>query len=183
MGITQTAYSRHRGVSEGAVRKAIREGRISRNPDGSIDPEKADAEWEKNTLNTPVKKRKYKKTDKKKSVPNEAVNTVKEVTASISSSGGTTLLQARTANEVLKAQTAKVKLSYLKNDLIEREKVITHVFKLARLERESWLNWPIRASVVIGAKLNIDSNKLNILLEDEVRRHLEEMGDFEFKIE
>ena len=42
MGISIRAYGRHRGVSDAAVRKAIKAGRITPEPDGSIDPDKAD---------------------------------------------------------------------------------------------------------------------------------------------
>jgi hypothetical protein len=47
--ISIRAYGRHRGVSDAAVRKAIKTGRITPEPDGKIDPDKADAEWETNT--------------------------------------------------------------------------------------------------------------------------------------
>ena len=38
-GLTITAYARHRGVSHVAVIKAIKAGRIEKEPDGTIDPE------------------------------------------------------------------------------------------------------------------------------------------------
>ena len=37
MGISIRAYARHRGVSDTAVRKAIKTGRITKERDGSID--------------------------------------------------------------------------------------------------------------------------------------------------
>jgi cupin superfamily acireductone dioxygenase involved in methionine salvage len=46
--------------------------------------------------------------------------------------GGTSLLQARTVNEVVKAQTNKVRLARLKGELVDRPQAIAHVFKLAR---------------------------------------------------
>ncbi len=46
--LSKTAYARHRGCDEKAVRKAIAEGRIS-TIDGKIDPEVADIQWAKNT--------------------------------------------------------------------------------------------------------------------------------------
>ena len=50
MGLSIRAYAQHRGVSHTAVAKAIKAGRISKEPDGSIDPAKADAQWARNTL-------------------------------------------------------------------------------------------------------------------------------------
>lgn len=49
MGISRRRYAEHRGVSEKAVRKAIAAGRIRVEPDGSIDPAKADGEWARQT--------------------------------------------------------------------------------------------------------------------------------------
>ena len=50
MGLSIRAYAQHRGVSHTAVAKAIKAGRISVEPDGKIDPAKADAQWARNTL-------------------------------------------------------------------------------------------------------------------------------------
>ena len=50
MGLSIRAYAQHRGVSHTAVAKAIKAGRISKEPDGTIDPAKADAQWARNTL-------------------------------------------------------------------------------------------------------------------------------------
>ena len=47
--MSQRAYARHRGVALSAVQKAIETGRISKQPDGQIDSEQADVEWEQNT--------------------------------------------------------------------------------------------------------------------------------------
>lgn len=46
--ITQAEYAKHRGVSEAAVSKAIKGGRISL-IDGRIDPVAADAQWARNS--------------------------------------------------------------------------------------------------------------------------------------
>ena len=49
MGLSIRAYARHRGVSHVAVKKAIDTGRITQGADGTIDPDRADREWEQNT--------------------------------------------------------------------------------------------------------------------------------------
>ena len=49
-GVSQRAYARMRGVSMSAVVKAIQTKRITLNEDGSIDPERANQEWERNTF-------------------------------------------------------------------------------------------------------------------------------------
>ncbi|MFN8992033.1 MAG: hypothetical protein ACK5YP_18830 [Betaproteobacteria bacterium] len=46
--LTISEYARRRGCTEGAVRKAIRSGRIML-IDGKVDPVAADAQWRANT--------------------------------------------------------------------------------------------------------------------------------------
>ena len=50
MGVSIRAYARMRGCSESAVRKAIASKRITPEADGSIDPERANKQWEQNTF-------------------------------------------------------------------------------------------------------------------------------------
>ncbi len=47
--MTQREYAAHRGVSQPAVSKAIKTGRIRVGPDGRIDPAQADRDWIRNT--------------------------------------------------------------------------------------------------------------------------------------
>ena len=49
MGISLREYARRRGVSHVAVMKAIKVGRITPEPDGSLDPAKVDAQWDDRT--------------------------------------------------------------------------------------------------------------------------------------
>src|SRR5581483_300223 len=49
MGLSIRAYAKARGVSHVAVLKAAKAGRIPLEPDGTIDPAKADAAWQRST--------------------------------------------------------------------------------------------------------------------------------------
>ena len=49
MELSGRAYARHRGISETAVRKALKEGRITKNKNDKIDPKQADKQWDINT--------------------------------------------------------------------------------------------------------------------------------------
>ena len=49
MEMSNNAYAKHKGVTEGAVRKALASGRITANANGKIDVEEADQQWEVNT--------------------------------------------------------------------------------------------------------------------------------------
>ena len=83
---------------------------------------------------------------------------------------------------MLKAQTSKVRLAKLKNEVVDRAQAIAHVFKLARTERDAWLNWPARVSAQLAAELQVDAHTLHVAMEREVRRHLEERGEFQPRV-
>jgi len=168
MPISLRAYGRQRGVSDAAVRKAIKTGRITAEPDGKIDPEKADAEWKTNT----------DVAQQRKPVPQAALNAVTETLKEQGTTqGGTTYMQARAANEVLKAQTNRIRLQQLKKELVDRSKALAHVFKLARAERDAWVSWPSRVSAQMAAELDIDAHTMHVTLETYVRTHLAELAE------
>ena len=182
MGLSIRAYARHRGVSHVAVKKAIDSGRITPEADGTIEPNRADLEWAQNTVSA------------RKPVPTKAAPAAveppraraiepAEPAAPVLSTGGTSLLQARTVNEVVKAQTNKVRLAQLKGDLVDRSQAIAHVFRLARTERDAWLNWPARISAQMAAKLEIDAHELHVALESAVRDHLIELGELRARVD
>ncbi len=99
------------------------------------------------------------------------------------STGGTSLLQARTVNEVVKAQTNKVRLARLKGELVDRSQAVAHVFKLARAERDAWLNWPARISAQMAAGLGVDPHVLHVALDAAVRQQLQDLGDLQPKVD
>jgi hypothetical protein len=180
MGMSIRAYGRHRGVSDAAVRKAIKAGRIQLELDGTIDAGKADAAWQ---INTDAAQQRGPA--QVKPVPDAALDAVRDTLKEngAPSSGGTTYMQARTANEVLKAQTNRVRLQKLKGELIDRSKVMGHVFKLGRQERDAWLNWPARISAQMAADLAVDGHTMHVTLERYVRQHLSELAEFKAGID
>ncbi|MFM2007251.1 MAG: hypothetical protein RLZZ09_2906 [Pseudomonadota bacterium] len=175
MGISIRAYARHRGVTDTAVRKAIQTGRITPEADGTIDSARADRDWARNTESprsgTKQQAPRVKAPDLGSDVPGQ------------SAGGGTSLLQARTVNEVVKAQTNKVRLARLKGELVDRSQAIAQVFKLARTERDAWLNWPSRVSAQMAADLGLDPHTFHLALEDAVRDHLQALGEIQPKVD
>jgi hypothetical protein len=193
MGLSIRAYARHRGVSHVAVKKAIDTGRITPLPDGTIDPVVADAQWAANTTPTrrPVAEPATEKPAPQVSAtgrempqaPAKAVRDTPESPTPALSSGGTSLLQARTVNEVVKAQTNKVRLAQLKGELVDRAQAVAHVFKLARAERDAWLNWPARISSQMAAGLGVEPHALHVALDAAVREQLQDLGDVQPKVD
>jgi hypothetical protein len=183
MGLSIRAYARHRGVSHVAVKKAIETGRITPESDGTIEPNRADLEWAQNTA-SPRKPAIATKGTAPAAEPVRApVREAGEHLAQPLSSGGTSLLQARTVNEVLKAQLNKVELARRKEELVDRSQAIAHVFRLARTERDAWLNWPARVSAQMAARLEIDAHELHVAIESAVRDHLIELGDLRPRVD
>ncbi|QUP54562.1 elements of external origin [Ralstonia syzygii] len=174
MGISIRAYARHRGVSDAAVRKAIAAGRITPDADGTIDTDRADAEWARNTEAPRTRPVRAAVTPEGGQPPDGPAS---------SPTGGTSLLQARTVNEVVKAQTNKVRLARLKGELVDRSQAIAHVFKLARAERDAWLNWPARVSAQMAATLGVDPHTMHVALESAVREHLQELGELRPRVD
>ena len=183
MGLSIRAYARHRGVSHVAVKKAIDTGRITPEPDGTIEPQRADQEWAQNTLSSrkPATPSKTEPTTLPPARP--VAREPAETNTPSLSAGGTSLLQARTVNEVVKAQTNKVRLARLKGDLVDRSQAIAHVFRLARTERDAWINWPARISAQMAAKLETDPHTLHVALEAAVRDHLMELGELRARVD
>ena len=188
MGVTSNrALARQLGVSETAVRRAEKAGRIRREPDGSWDPARVNAAWSDNTdqaQQRPARSGKPKgKHRPLKPVPEAALgavrDTLREHGEPIAAGPGQamTFMQARTANEVLKAQERRVRLQRMKGELVDRAKAVAQVFRLAREERDAWVNWPARVAAMIAAELEVDAHKLHTVLEGHVRDHLAELAE------
>ena len=121
MGVSWRSYAAQRGVSESAVRKAIATGRITTLPDGTIDPARADFEWGTQTdpaIQRGQHARQMGAETATKPVPQAAIralaDTLRDARTNpgrLEATGGKmSFLRVRMANEVLKAQTAKVRL-------------------------------------------------------------------------
>ena len=180
-GLSERQYAARVGLSRGAIQKAKATGRLVLHADGSIDAEASDALRAEAT--DPSKTRKAPKPQPKlKPVPEAAVSAVGEtlreqgMTAPPVGSG-TTFLQAKTANEVLKAQERRLRLQKLKSELIDRARALSLVFRLARQERDVWVNWPARAAALMAADLGVEPAIMQKVLEKHVRAQLDDLAE------
>ncbi|MBF0153241.1 MAG: elements of external origin [Magnetococcales bacterium] len=163
--------ARRLGVSDTAVHKAEKAGRIQREPDGSWNLEKVRAQWNSNT--DTAKQRSGR--DGMKPVLTAAVGTVKETLREGDQSlgtSGTTYMQARTADMVMRAQRHKIELEQLKESLVSKEEYDAKVFKLARQLRDMIQNWPSRVAPEMAAELGVDSHLMHVTLDRYVRELL-----------
>lgn len=172
MGVYRRRYAAQRSVSEAAVRKAIAMERITTPPHGMIDPATADSEWVTQTDRAKQRGQRARqmaletaagttKAAATKPVPQAALKAVADTLREAgtepapgeATGGEVSFLRARMANEVLKAQTAKVRLEKMKAEVIDRATAM--VFDLARSERDAWLNWPRRVAANMAAELGV----------------------------
>jgi hypothetical protein len=124
--------ARQLGVSETAVRRAEKTGRIRREADGGWDVARVKTAWASNTDH--AQQRRASGLDRQdrpparaalKPVPEAAVGAVRATLREHGESiapGAMTFMQARTANEVLKAQERRLRLQRMKGELVDRAK-------------------------------------------------------------
>jgi hypothetical protein len=186
MGVTSNReLARQLGVSETAVRRAEKAGRIKRGPDGSWDPAKVKTAWASNTDQAQQRSGRRQGSGRRtraalKPVPDAALGAVRDTLREHGepvAAGAMTFMQARTANEVLKAQERRLRLQQMKGELVDRAKAMAQVFRLARDERDAWVNWPARVAAMIAAELEVDPHQLHTVLERHVRDHLAELAE------
>jgi hypothetical protein len=175
------------GLSRGAIQKAKAAGRLVLHEDGSIDAAASDQRRAETT--DPSKTRKAP-APKLKPVPEAAVAAVGDTLREQGLSappvgGGTTFLQAKTANEVLKAQERRIRLQKLKGELVDRARAETLMFRLAREERDAWVTWPARVAALMAAELTaalgdgieVEAALMQKVLEAHVRAQLDSLAE------
>ncbi|MBP0485020.1 hypothetical protein [Sagittula salina] len=186
-GMSERQYAAHVGLSRGAIQKAKAAGRLVLHEDGSIDAAASDKRRAETT--DPSKTRKAP-TPKLKPVPEAAVaavgDTLREQGLSAPAvGGGTTFLQAKTANEVLKAQERRIRLQKLKGELVDRARAETLMFRLARDERDAWVTWPARVAALMASELTaalgdaceVEAALMQKVLEAHVRAQLDSLSE------
>jgi hypothetical protein len=173
MGVSQREFAALWGKSRGAVQKAIATGRIRTEADGTIDADRALAALGTNT--DPAQARLRAPAPRTRPVPREAIGAVGETLKEqgLPSGEPMTFLQARTANEVLKAQERRIRLQKLRGELVDKARAASLVFRLAREFRDAWVQWPTRVAATIAAELGIDPHRMQTVLETHVREQLD----------
>jgi hypothetical protein len=179
MGLSIRAYAKARGVSHVAVLKAAKAGRIQLEPDGTIDPAKADASWARSTDPGRTIAKPKPSAEKLRPVGEAALGSVRETLKEqgLPAGGSVTFVQARTAHEIAKAHLARLRLQRMKGELIDRARTTAVVFRLAREERDTWINWPARVAALMASELGVEAHSMQKALESHVRAHLAELTE------
>lgn len=171
MGLSVSAYARHRGVSHVAVLKAIKSGRINKETDGSIDPDKADAAWASNTnqaqQRTATPTAIAPKTAKAAPLMDEAPAPV--------GGAGPGFAQSRAIREAYNARLAKLAFEEKTGTLVRTDSVKVAWFNVLRILRDRALNLPDRLSPLLAAEA--DQKIIRETLDNELRQILNDAAD------
>jgi hypothetical protein len=164
--VSQSKYARSRGISQQAVSKAIRSGRIT-TIGGKIDPVVADAAWTSNTrprvdLHVPST------TPSLAPPPADGADPGTGHDEAASDRPLATFSAARALREIYLAKRAKLDFERAEGKLVRTEEVDALAFNAARKIRDQLLALPARLAPVIFAAR--DQAECYRILEDALRQ-------------
>ena len=147
-GMNVSEYARHRGVSRGAVSKALKTGRISVGPSGRIDPVEADRDWAANTAArvTPPEAGKPRREPPDAAVPGYSAS--------------------RARREAANAELAELERDRLRGLLVDADQVRNDAFMVARTTRNMLQAIPARVSAILAGET--DEKKIYRMLEEAI---------------
>lgn len=172
--ISQREYSRRRGVSHSAVRKAIAAGRITTSDGtsrGKINPELAEREWRENTdrskpRNSVTGSPKGRRRPGDPETPMELDGG--NGNGAPVGAGATGYGKARAAREAVQAQLAKLTLDERMGRLVNAAEVQLAAFNAARQARDQLLAIPARVAPLLFAAADV--NEIQSILEDAIEK-------------
>jgi hypothetical protein len=164
---SQREVARRLGVSHTALQKAQRAGRIAPEADGAWDVEKVRARLADSS--DPVRKTATlapaSPAAPRPAAPPPAADPLPRAAQN-------TFHDARTANEVLKAQERRLRLDERKGKLVDKARALLLVHRLAKEERDAILAWPARVAAEMAAELGVDTHRLQTMMDTRLREHL-----------
>jgi hypothetical protein len=178
---SQREVARRLGVSHTALQKAQRAGRIAPEADGAWDIEKVRARL---ADSSDPKRKTAMLVQPTPAVSRPAASPPIAATASdpLPRVAGSTFHDARTANEVLKAQERRLRLDERKGKLVDKARALLLVHRLAKEERDAILAWPARVAAEMAAELGVDVHRLQTIMDARLREHLAARHDVRVSI-
>ena len=175
---SQREVARRLGVSHTALQKAQRAGRIAPDADGAWDVEKVRARLADSS--DPVRKTATlvppTPAASRPAAPPPAA-AIPPAADPLPRAAQNTFHDARTANEVLKAQERRLRLDERKGKLVDKARALLLVHRLAKEERDAILAWPARVAAEMAAELGVDVHRLQTMMDTRLRQHLAERHD------
>ena len=179
MSMSLRAYARHRGVALSAVQKAIASGRIHPEPDGSIDPIKADAQWDRHTRTAqPTTPRVT--TARPPPVAQHASQPAAPppMPQASDDARGVDYHKAWAVRETYSARLAKLEFEERTGKLISKDEVDIKYFQLARQLRDRMQQIPRKVAPEIVALVVADPDVRGVtdILDVAIREALEDLA-------
>ena len=175
-GISQRAYARLRGVALSAVQKAIKTKRITPNEDGTIDPERANQEWERNTF---AGKTLHQATQTTRpqvvplSAPPPRGGSGMPGQPDVSSDPVAAYLRARAVSETFKAKTAQLEYEERAGKLIQATKAGEYAAHWSAIVGDALSAYPDRvAPLVAAAKTEAEIHRILVGETNALRRKM-----------
>jgi len=143
--------ARRLGVSDTAIHKAERAGRIAREPDG---------QWD---------------IDKTRRRLTETADPARSPLAS--SAEGTPFARLKVAQLALKVEAQRLSLDETKRRLLDVTEANAALDEIGSTMRDALLNWPARVSGLIAAEMGVDPHLLQTILQSHINDLLTEAAD------
>ena len=180
---SQREVARRLGISHTALQKAQRAGRIAPEADGAWDVEKVRARLADSS--DPVRKT-ATLVQPAVAAPRPAspppVAAIPPAADPLPRAAQNTFHDARTANEVLKAQERRLRLDERKGKLVDKARALLLVHRLAKEERDAILAWPARVAAEMAAELGVDVHRLQTMMDARLRQHLAARHDVRVQV-
>ncbi len=145
--------ARRLGVSDTAIHKAERSGRIAREPDGSWD------------------------IDKTRRRLTETTDPARSPLANGAGADGTPFARLKVAQLALKVEAQRLSLDETKRRLVDVNEANAALDEIGSTMRDALLNWPARVSGLIAAEISVDPHLLQTILQSHINDLLTEAAD------
>ncbi len=158
--MSQRAYARHRNMNVSAVQTAIHAGRIETLPDGRIDSDVADEQWERNT---------------REHAPRSDARKAREHDGDTDVFGLSQYKKARAVEAHFRARLTQLQYEKEIGKLISADEVKVTAFNTGRQYRDHILAIPDRIAPILAAESN--ATTCHEILTTELRRALNDFAD------
>jgi len=145
--------ARRIGLSDTAMHKAERSGRIAREPDGNWD------------------------IDKTRRRLTETADPTRSPLASGAGAEGTPFARLKVAQLALKVEAQRLSLDETKRRLVDVTEANAALDEIGSTMRDALLNWPARVSGLIAAEISVDPHLLQTILQAHIKDLLTEAAD------
>lgn len=149
-GVSLRAYARMRGVTLGAVQKAVKSKRITLNQDGTIDPERANQDWDRNTFaGKTLHSVSQPQAPKRTPAPPRAGSALPA--GDVGADPVAAYLRARAVGETYKAKNAQLEYEERAGKLIQATKAGEYAAQFSSIVGDALSAWPDRLAPMVAA--------------------------------